>query len=306
MTATNLNETAVVSNIQRFCIHDGPGIRTGVFLKGCPLRCAWCSNPETQRFTPELMLRANGCMLCGKCAAACPKGALGIKESVLCVERGECDSCGTCAKACPRRLPSVCGERMSAGRVMEIVLRDRPFYGASGGLTLSGGEPLAQPKFCAALLEKAKAAGVSTCIETTLYAPLSTLRELAPLLDHIIFDYKHADAAKHDSFTGVDNALIRENVAWLTRARPDAHARVPMIPGFNDSPGDIALICESLRELGVKRVELMRFHNLAGTKYRALGREYGYENVPALGDDAYANAVESFSRNSVEVVGGFE
>lgn len=294
----------VVSNIQRFCIHDGPGIRTTVFLKGCPLRCAWCANPETQNAAPELLLKSAGCTRCGVCAAACPAHALTVEEDGVSVNRNACALCGECVRVCPNLLPVIDGVEMTAEEVMKIVTRDQPFYEASGGgVTLSGGEPLAQPAFSRELLLQAKRAGLSTCIETALFAPFSTIRELLPLLDHIYFDYKHNDTQKHRRFTGVGNELIQENILRLLVLRPDALARIPIIPGFNDSPEDVDALCNSLHTLGIREVQLMRYHNLAAPKYHALGREYQYAHIAPFSDSGFDIIVQMFAVHSIAVNG---
>ncbi|MCI8293080.1 MAG: glycyl-radical enzyme activating protein [Hespellia sp.] len=294
---------SVISNIQRFCIQDGPGIRTTVFLKGCPLRCAWCANPETQQPSPELMLKSANCRLCGNCVETCTRKALRMENHRIVVNRELCDLCGKCSEACPNRLPVIDGMEMTADEVMEIVIRDKTFYDASGGgLTISGGEPLMHPQFCKELLRHAKNAGISTCIETSLYASAEIVAEMEPDIDYFYFDFKHSDGEKHKRYTGVDHSIICKNIAWLLKKRPDAHMRIPVIPGFNDSAKDIEAICQTLHAFGTAEVELMRYHNLAAAKYHSLGRNYSYEQVPLYRDDQFHDIVQMYVLNSISIV----
>lgn len=278
----------MITNIQRFSIHDGSGIRTTVFFKGCPLHCAWCSNPETQRHEPELMRKETGCLHCGACVEACPHGGLTWNDGAIRLEPSDCLRCGKCIAACPKGLIEFCGQELSAKQILSVVLRDRPFYETSGGgLTLSGGEPLLQPALALELLQGARNNGISTAIETCLCAPFAALEPLLPWLDEIYFDCKHMDGEKHRRFTGKNNEQILDNIRRLLSLRPDAHARIPVIPGFNDSPEDITCICRGLQQLGIHQVELMRYHRLGDSKYAALGRQYLYHQVPLYSDRAF-------------------
>lgn len=292
----------MISRIQRFCIHDGAGIRTTVFFKGCPLRCAWCANPETQNKAAELMIKTKRCTHCGACVLACPHNALHLNAEKVKVDTSKCVLCGTCAGICPNALPEIEGKDLTAAEIFKIVLRDKPFYSASGGgVTLSGGEPLMQPELSKDLLLLSKEAGISTCIETCLYAPFSVVSGLLDYLDEIYFDFKHSDPQKHRQYTGVDNKLIKENIQKLIGIRPDSKARIPVIPGFNDSKEDIALICEDLHKYSIQTVELMRYHNLAASKYASLGRDYFYKDILPYSESRFAEIAELYSSFSVAV-----
>ena len=214
-----------------------------------------------------------------------------------------CDGCGRCVTACPNRLPKLDGRSMTPEAVLDLVLRDRDFYEASGGgMTLSGGEPLMQPAFSAALLRLAHESGINTCIETSLCAPWEAVEALLPWLDHIYFDCKHSDPVRHKQGTGVDNQQILENIRRLLSVRPDAHPRIPVIPGFNDSPSDISGLCSFLLSCHAQEVELMRYHNLASSKYHALARSYDYEQIPQFTDEAFDAIRRQFQAGGLHVV----
>ncbi len=297
------NTTGTIFQIQRCCLHDGSGIRTTVFLKGCPLRCAWCANPESQNGGNELYQVKRGCIRCGLCVGACPSGAIRWEADAIAVDREACTQCMACTRVCPVSLFHGNALEVTVGDVMAEVLKDRTFYDVSGGgLTLSGGEPLYQPAFAHELLCAAKSAGISTAIETSLYAPFHVIEPLLPLLDEIFYDVKHCDSQKHLAYTGVGNELIRSNTVRLLALRPDAQARIPVIPSFNDSADDIDMMTGYLKSLGIHSVQLMRYHNLAGAKYAALGRAYAYEKVPPHTEQAFARIKSPYEAAGISVL----
>lgn len=251
--------TGRVFDIQRFSIHDGPGIRTAVFFKGCPLRCAWCHNPESQRPGPELLFFAHKCVGCGKCVEICDN-----------THTPDCTGCGKCAAVCAHGAREISGYDITADVVLEKVLRDRAFYETSGGgVTLTGGEPLAQPDFAEDLLRKCKANGLHTAMETCGCAPWKTLSRLLPYLDLVYFDIKGIDPALHKRNTGVDNGLILANAARLKESGKEMVFRMPYIPGYNDGELD------AVRNFaGAFPLQLMPYHAIGEGKYAALGREY--------------------------------
>jgi glycyl-radical enzyme activating protein/glucokinase-like ROK family protein len=271
----------IIFNVQRFSVHDGPGLRTNVFFKGCSLRCGWCSNPESQKPHPELMLSAGRCINCGQFAEACTVawGEGGWTQAAREKYGGRVDICPTCAV-------TWVGERRAAGSIMEEVRRDLPFYGASGGLTLTGGEPTFQPRLAEALLRLAKEDGLSTAMETSGHTRWKILERLLPYLDHILFDMKHVDPEQHRAFTDVDNLLILANLRSLASAGAPVEVRVPLIPGFNADEQCITAIAELL--LGVdglsKEVCFLPYHTFGRAKYRALGRDYPWEARQRLTD----------------------
>lgn len=278
-------QSATVFNIQKFSLDDGPGIRTVVFLKGCPLRCRWCSNPESQARAPQLEWNAKSCVGCGACLAACP-GAPAVETGgmrhvdVRHVGAGT-DEGRAAVAGCPARALTVAGQTRTTAEVFEECMKDEPFYLQSGGgVTLSGGEPLGWPDFCVELLEMLRDAGVDTNVETTAHVDPASFARVTGLLTHAYVDMKHWDASAHREGTGVDNALILENTRRAIADGVDVLVRTPVIPGFNDSVEDARGMAGRLAEVGATRVQLLPFHNFGENKYDLLGIEYGLRGVP--------------------------
>ena len=271
----------LIFNIMAFSVHDGPGIRTTVFLKGCPLQCAWCHNPESISPEPEMMLRTELCLMCGACIAACPMGAIEATPAGLVTHREKCVACGLCAEACPVQARVRVGREMSVAEVMEKVLADRVFYDQSGGgVTFSGGEPTRQPDFLHALLTASRQEGLHTIVDTCGYAPWSVFERIAPLTDLFLFDIKLIDAEKHRHWTGVSNRRILDNLIRLDDGGCAISLRLPIIPGVNDRPEDIeqmALLLSTLRN--TKQLHLLPFHRGGTEKYHRLGRAYYLEHA---------------------------
>ena len=266
----------IVFNIQRYSIHDGPGIRTTVFLKGCVLRCFWCQNPESQAMKPEIMLNKEACTLCGRCEVACEIGAASLSEESAAIDRKRCVGCGRCVDACPVRARVLAGKEMTVPDVLTEVLRDKPFYDNSGGgVTLSGGDPVMQPTFARNLLAACKGQGLHTCIETCGLATWTTMRGLLDYTDLVLFDLKSLDPAKHRRATGKDNRVILENARRIAKLRKIT-IRMPLIPGFNDSPGDVTEILSFVKDglgLASSSLHLLRYNQLGEAKFDRLGRE---------------------------------
>ncbi|MDH3674295.1 MAG: glycyl-radical enzyme activating protein, partial [Anaerolineae bacterium] len=252
----------IVFDIQRYSLHDGPGLRTNVFMKGCPLRCGWCANPESQQPLPELGLTAGNCITCGQFDLPCPSCWGSQKRTDR--TRALRDELGTRTAVCPTGAIHWLGERHTAGEIIAEVQRDAPFYEAGGGLTLTGGEPTMQPVLAEALLRLAKAEGISTAMESCGHTPWAVLERLIPYLDHILYDLKHIDQATHQTYTGLGNELILSNLSQLAALGVPLIIRVPLIPGFNSSVEAIQAIAEFVGTLeGLpRRVDLLPYHAL--------------------------------------------
>jgi len=292
----------VVFDIQRYSLHDGPGLRTDIFLKGCPLRCAWCSNPESQRVEPELVMFPANCLACGACIEVCGPGGRQLVNGRLVWERDLCDLCAECVRICPAAAMDWSGQRWTAGDVVREVLRDAPFYEDEGGLTLTGGEPLLQPNFAEAILRLAKAECINTAIETTGNAPWEVLETLLPYLDLWLYDVKHMDSKTHRDHTGLGNELILSNLRKLAAIGAPIAVRVPLIPGFNRTEENLRKTAEFAVELGdaVRSVELLPYHTLGRAKYEALGRSYPWQghHPPTDADmEAAARLIGSYGLN---------
>jgi len=293
----------------RFAINDGPGIRTTVFLKGCPLSCAWCHNPESQRGEPELVLWADRCTGCGRCLVVCPHSdSLGHGPEASVARQGpECDACGRCVAACPRGAREIAGRRMSAAEVMREVERDTIFYDQSGGgVTFSGGEPLAQPEFLLEMLGLCRAKGIRTAIDTSGHAPWEVLRAAAALTDIFLYDLKLMDAEKHRRWTGCGNELILDNLVRLSRCHESVTVRVPVIPGINDDQTNARHTAEFLRErTSVRRVVLLGYHATGEAKYARLGRAYELTGTGQPGAERLAALARIYEAAGLEAqVGG--
>lgn len=273
----------LVFNIQKFSIHDGPGIRTTVFLKGCPLRCKWCANPESQSQNIQITYDVSKCLHCLNCVKICPQQAITHLDSHITINESLCIGCLQCVHQCPAQALGYEGKWQELDEVVNICLQDLPFYEESqGGVTISGGEGMGQPAFVMALVDKLKQHHIHVAIETTGYVAKETFRQLASMFDLLLFDVKHADEKKHLEGTGVSLALIRDNLAWAIKKQIPILPRIPVIPDFNDSLEDAKKIATYLNELGLSRVQLLPFHQFGEKKYHLLNRDYAYEGVSAL------------------------
>lgn len=274
----------MVLKIDRCSKHDGPGIRTVVFLKGCPLRCRWCSTPDSQLMEPHLIHTEPLCVQCGRCVANCPEKALALRPEGIAVTHKDCTLCGKCVELCLKRAMKVTGIRMTVDEAYGIIDRSRGFWTRMpGGMTVSGGEVLFQFDFTKALLKKCHDAGIDTNIETSCYAPMGKVRELLPYLDHICCDVKHMDDETHKRLTGVSNKPILENIRMLSHEK-DLILRYPVIPTCNDSDGNIDATADFVKTLGstFNRIDLLQYHVMGAVTYRRLGREYQLEDIPAM------------------------
>ena len=275
-------ERAVVTGIQGYSIHDGPGIRTVVFLKGCPLRCVWCANPETFEAFSQTGFIESLCQDCGKCADVCPHGAIIPGSVAYRIDRGKCVGCQLCTDTCPCGALVSYGREMTSAEVYENVRRDKIFYDSSGGgVTVSGGEPLLSPSFVRELFESLRTDGINTYIETCGYVQQSALKEVLAVTDGFLFDLKLADSKKHMAYTGGLNDLIIENARFLVSQGVDVLFRHPLIPGVNDSEEDIRALSELIFSVGGNDacLQLMPYHKLGQPKYKALALEYIAQDI---------------------------
>lgn len=252
----------VVFNVMRYSIGDGPGIRMTVFLKGCPLACPWCHNPESQGFGPELIRRPERCIACGACLEVCPSPSV-------------CQVCGKCAQVCPSEGREIAGEDMTVSQVMREVEKDLVFYDESGGgVTFSGGEPLAQPHFLLALLEACRDREISTAVDTSGYGSWPVLEQAAKLTDIFLFDLKLMDPELHRQYTSLGNELSLANLQALTKVHPGVVVRIPIIPGITDTQDNLRAMAAFLRPLPVQYIEILPYHDTAKPKYTRLGQSY--------------------------------
>lgn len=297
------NKQGYIFNIQLFSVHDGPGIRTLVFLKGCPLRCKWCSNPESQKPLPELGYNSNKCIgveKCTKCLDICPEGAIskGANDKII-IDRDLCTNCMLCADVCPSKALNIYGQLKSIKQVLNEVEKDSIFYARSGGgISLSGGEPLSQPEFAIELLKEAKNRRMNTAIETCGYTDWKNLEAACQYLNLLIYDIKCMDLEKHKKYTKANNELILENFEKVCDKYPDLPklVRTPVIPGFNDNEDDIKEIIQFIKNKPNVEYELLSYHKLGTPKYEYLGRDYPLNDAKL--DEEKMNSLRKLVKNT--------
>jgi len=289
---------AIVFNISRYAVHDGPGIRTTVFLKGCPLNCPWCHNPEGINPKPEIMFLQNRCIDCRDCVKVCGKAAIS-KNGIFEVDYTKCDLCGDCVEACCSGALEIAGNEMFVEEIMEIIERDIPFYEQSGGgVTFSGGEPAMQHEFLYRMLEKCRNRGINTALDTSGYIKPEIMTGLAETADLILYDIKMMNPEKHKELTGVSNELILKNLKMLAEDGAEIIARLPLIPSVNDSAEEIEAICRFIKDnTNITQMNILPFHQIGREKFRRLGIEYkfgGVEEPPELKIKEISNIIRDY------------
>lgn len=292
-TCKNESETVIgrYTEIQRMCSHDGPGLRTTLFLKGCPLRCTWCHNPETMSVRSDIAWNPVKCIGCRSCEAVCRTGALKPLPERIHIDRENCALCRSCVEECPTGALQWYGKEITPQEALGQLVRDQQYYAESGGgVTISGGEPLLQPEFTKTVLQLLQQEGIRTAVDTTCYAPWDTIEKILPCADILLIDIKVFDGARHKELTGVDNARILENIkkiaAYARTQKPvRIFIRTPLIPGCTADTENVRAIGSFLKkylEDVLERWELLLFHNMCATKYASLEREWKHENTPMI------------------------
>ncbi|WFD11752.1 choline TMA-lyase-activating enzyme [Tepidibacter hydrothermalis] len=290
--ATIIERKAFIFNVQKYNMYDGPGVRTLVFFKGCPLRCKWCSNPEGLERKYQVMFKSESCMDCGACVSVCPVGIHTInKEGKHVLDHSiDCLGCNKCKEVCTKAALSIVGEVKTVSELLEIIEEDQDFYDVSGGgVTLGGGEVTMQPEFAANLLMACKQEGINTAIETCGYAKRESILQVAQFTDLFLYDLKHIDSERHYQLTGVRNERILENLKELLRRRYNVKIRMPLLKGVNDSQNEIKRVIEFLMPYrdykNFKGIDLLPYHKLGVNKYNQLGMKYQIEEDPKLSNE---------------------
>lgn len=292
---------ATIFNIQKFCLHDGPGIRTTVFFKGCNLKCRWCANPESQQLRPQLTLDRARCLGCGRCAQACPKGARQMMSSLPRTDMRKCQACGACMEVCSAIAIAMEGREVTVEEVLNEVMKDAPFYERSGGgVTFSGGEVLLQQDFAMELARKLHQQGVSVAVETAAAVSGERFKAFLREIDYIFVDLKHYDGEAHRAGTGIGNEQILENIRAVQHSGLPFTLRIPVIPGYNDAQKDARGFAQLLADLDINRVQLLPFHQLGERKYDLLGRDYAYAGAAQLHREDLQAYQNEFKRLGVQ------
>ncbi|MEE8374190.1 MAG: glycyl-radical enzyme activating protein [Dehalococcoidia bacterium] len=284
--------------MDRFVAEDGPGIRTSVFLKGCPLKCVWCHSPQSQSPQPQLTFLSSRCIGCGACVKACPQDAQIVSRAERRVLWEKCDDCGECAETCPSRALEMAGEWLSVQQVVNLVERDSVYYrNSGGGVTFTGGEPTAQPDFLASCLQACHDKGIHTALDTCGLAKWAVFEAILPYVDLVLYDMKLMDCRRHQQLAGAGNRLISSNLKSINERGKPIWVRIPLIPGYTDSPENLQQIAEFVSVLdGVEKVSLLPYNTASGAKYLSIGKKYALEHLGEHPREAATAFTEIFSR----------
>lgn len=299
-------DKAIIFDIQKFSIHDGPGIRTTVFLKGCPLSCTWCHNPESQNVNKEVLFDSEKCVLCGKCEIVCPNHAIDIKNNNLTTDISKCNYCGECTVYCIQGAREVVGKDYTVDEVMKEVMKDKVFYEQSnGGITVSGGEPLMQIDFVEELLKRLKEENIHTAVDTSGAVNFEILERASQYTDLFLYDLKLMDDEKHKEYIGVSNKNIIENLKKLSNIHDNINIRMPIIEGVNADNSHIEQTIDLIKNLNIKKINLLPYHDIAKHKYKKLGLAYDCEKMSKPSDEKMNFFKKMLEQNGYEVkIGG--
>ena len=284
LLADTSTKRRLVLSITRMTVHNGPGIRTLILFKGCPLHCLWCSTPESQSTRPEIAVLPDKCIHCNECLAACPAGAVRLNEHSVNIDRADCDGCGKCVSVCNAEALRPLGRAMTAAELVAEVRKDAVVFKHSrGGVTLSGGEPLLQPEFTVDLVRAFAETGISVGVDTCGYVPRATIERVLPHVDFFLWDLKLVNERRHRDLTGVSNRRILGNLRFVSERGVPVYVRIPLIPGYTDREEDLEAACRLVRGMAsVVEVDLLPLHHLGKPRYLGLGREYPIDGIPPI------------------------
>lgn len=299
-------KSALIFNIQKFSVHDGPGIRTTVFFKGCPLTCQWCHNPESQSYEQEIVFHSNRCSSCGRCTKSCRQQAISMVEGQVVYDASRCIYCGVCVENCYNNSWEIMGKLYTVPQLMSEIVKDRPFYEQSGGgVTLSGGEVMTQIEFALELVKACKEQGISVAIDTCGYAPLENFSRILEHVDVFLYDIKLMDSKRHDYYIGMDNTLILENLKMLSSCGATISLRLPLIEGINTDDEHIHQVLDFIESLRIGVIHLLPYHDMAIGKYEQWNMECPVEKFFAPSNERLEEIRELFKQANYKVkIGG--
>jgi pyruvate formate lyase activating enzyme len=294
-------DEGMIFDIKRLSTDDGPGIRTTVFMKGCPLRCDWCASPESLKKVPEISFNEDKCIRCGLCVEACPTGTQKMNGTRRTIEWEKCTHCGECVRVCPSTALRMIGRPVGVKELLSEIEKDKTFFeNSGGGVTISGGEPTLQLDFLERFLARCRERGIHTTLDTTGYIEWSRFERIVDLVDLFLYDLKHIDEEEHKKLTGVSNRRILENLEKLVQRGKNVIVRIPVIPNRNDTQKNVSQSRDFLSSLGIRRVDLLPFNKAAGSKYRLLGKTYACEGLQPLSDGKMNRIKAEFERAGIE------